>query len=79
MLVLSIIIFMFTNSLNYQKKYISSIFLNRIAILSLAISILLNFNTLYFQSIGKGLSIYNDLFHITLVSQSFLFNYYDYR
>ena len=69
MLVLYLFILMFTNSLNHLKKNIYSIFINRITILTLLVSILLTFNTLYFQSIGKGLSLYNDLFQVTALSQ----------
>ncbi len=69
MLVISIFIIMFTNTLNKQQKHINLIFLNRIIILSLLLSILLNLNTLDFQSIGKGLSLYNDLFQVTALSQ----------
>ena len=68
MLVLYLFILMFTNSLNHLKKNIYSIFINRITILTLLVSILLTFNTLYFQSIGKGIGIYNGLFIITLQS-----------
>jgi NADH-ubiquinone oxidoreductase chain 2 len=60
---------MLTNTINHHKKNIDLIFINRLTILTLLVSILLSFNTLYFQSIGKGITIYNDLFQITLQSQ----------
>lgn len=69
MLVLYIILIMLTNTINHHKKNIDSIFINRLTNLTLLVSILLSFNTLYFQSIGKGITIYNDLFQITLQSQ----------
>jgi multisubunit Na+/H+ antiporter MnhB subunit len=69
MLVISIILFMLTNTLNKQQKHINLVFLSRIVVLSLLVSIILNFNVLYFQSIGKGLSLYNDLFQTTILSQ----------
>ncbi len=69
MLVVCIILFMFTNSINNKQKYINLVFFNRIVVLSLIVTILLNINVLYFQSIGKGLSIYNDLFQVTILTQ----------
>jgi len=60
---------MLTNTLNKQQKHINLVFLNRVVVLSLLVSIFLNFNVLYFQSIGKGLSLYNDLFQTTILSQ----------
>lgn len=69
MLVLYIIILMFTNSINHLQKHIHSIFINRITIITLLISILFTFNTLYFQSIGKGISIYSGLYQTTAQSQ----------
>ena len=68
MLVLYIFILMFTNSINHLKKNIHSIFINRITIITLLISIYLTINTLYFQSIGKGISVYSGLFQITVQS-----------
>ena len=68
MLVLYIITLMFTNSINHLQKYIHSIFINRITIITLLFSIFLTFNTLYFQSIGKGISIYSGLFQSTVQS-----------
>lgn len=70
MLVLYIIILMFTNSINQLQKHIHSIFINRITIITLLVSILFTFNTLYFQSIGKGISIYSGLFQTTVQSHS---------
>jgi NADH-ubiquinone oxidoreductase chain 2 len=61
---------MFTNSLNHLQKNIHSIYINRITILTLLISILLSFNTLYFQSIGKGVGLYSGLFQITTQSNA---------
>ena len=69
MLVLYIIIIMFTNTLNTHIKNINPIYINRITALTLLVSILLNFNILYFQSIGKGVTLYSDLFQITAHSQ----------
>ena len=69
MLVISIFIIMFTNTLNKQQKHINLIFINRIIVLSLLLSIFLNLNILDFQSIGKGLSLYSDLFQVTALSQ----------
>src|ERR1700759_3657172 len=68
MLALYIFILMFTNSINHLKKNIHSIFINRITIITLLISIYLTINTLYFQSIGKGISVYSGLFQITVQS-----------
>jgi len=69
MLVLYIFILMFTNSINHIQKNIHSTFINRITILTLLLSLLYSYNTLYFQQIGKGLSIYSGLFQITVQSQ----------
>jgi NADH-ubiquinone oxidoreductase chain 2 len=69
MLVLYIIIIMFTNTLNTHIKNINPIYINRITALTLLVSIFLNFNILYFQSIGKGVTLYSDLFQITAHSQ----------
>lgn len=69
MLVLYIIIIMFTNTLNTRINNINPIYINRITALTLLVSILLNFNILYFQSIGKGVTLYSDLFQITAQSQ----------
>jgi NADH-ubiquinone oxidoreductase chain 2 len=60
---------MFTNTLNTHIKNINPIYINRITALTLLVSILLNFNILYFQSIGKGVTLYSDLFQITAHSQ----------
>jgi NADH-ubiquinone oxidoreductase chain 2 len=60
---------MFTNTLNTHIKNINPIYINRITALTLLLSILLNFNILYFQSIGKGVTLYSDLFQITAHSQ----------
>jgi hypothetical protein len=68
MLVLYILILMFTNSINHLQKHIHSIFINRITIITLLVSILFTFNTLYFQSIGKGISIFSGLFQTTVQS-----------
>jgi NADH-ubiquinone oxidoreductase chain 2 len=59
---------MFTNSINHLQKNIHSTFLNRITIITLFISIFYSLNTLYFQSIGKGISIYSGLYQITVQS-----------
>ena len=69
MLVISIFIIMFTNTLNKQQKHINLIYLNRIIILSVLLSFFLDLNILDFKSIGKGLSLYNDLFQVTVLSQ----------
>ena len=69
MLAILLIIIMFANSLNHLQKNIHSISINRITILTLIVTLLLNFNVLYFQSIGKGISIYNGLFQVTIQSQ----------
>ena len=68
MLVLCLILITFTNTINYKQKYIHSVFVKRITIISLVISIILDFNILYFQSIGNGISLYNDLFQITVIT-----------
>lgn len=60
---------MFTNSINYIQKNIHSTFINRITILTLLLSILYSYNTLYFQQIGKGISLYSGLFQSTVQSQ----------
>jgi NADH-ubiquinone oxidoreductase chain 2 len=59
---------MFTNSINHLQKNIHSTFINRITIITLLISVLFTFNTLNFQSIGKGISIYSGLYQITVQS-----------
>ena len=69
MLVLYIFILMFTNSINHLQKNIHSTFINRITVIALLISIFFTFNTLYFQSIGKGISLYSGLYQITVQSQ----------
>ena len=68
MLVLYIIILMFTNSINHLQKHIHSIFINRITTITLLSSILFTFNTLHFQIIGKGVSLYSGLFQTTVQS-----------
>ena len=68
MLVLYIFILMFTNSINHLQKNIHSTYINRITIITLLVSILYTFNTLYFQSIGKGISLYNGLYQATVQS-----------
>jgi len=68
MLVLYIFILMFTNSINHLQKNIHSTYINRITIITLLFSILYTFNTLYFQSIGKGISLYNGLYQTTVQS-----------
>jgi len=68
MLVLYIFILMFTNSINQIKKNIHSTYINRITIITLIISILFTINSLYFQSIGKGISLYSGLFQTTIQS-----------
>ena len=69
MLALYLFVLMFTNSINQIQKNIHSTFINRITILTLLLSILFTYNTLYFQAIGKGISIYSGLFQITIQSQ----------
>jgi NADH-ubiquinone oxidoreductase chain 2 len=69
MLVLYIFILMFVNSINNIQKNIHSTYINRITILTLFITIIYTYNTLYFQEIGKGISIYSGLFQITVQSQ----------
>jgi hypothetical protein len=69
MLALLLIIIMFANSLNQIEKNIHSISIARITVLSLVVTLALNLNTLYFQSIGKGISVFNGLFKITVQSQ----------
>jgi NADH-ubiquinone oxidoreductase chain 2 len=69
MLVIYIFILMFTNSINNLQKNIHSTFINRITILTLLLSIIYSYFTLYFQQIGKGISIYSGLFQITIQSQ----------
>jgi len=59
---------MFTNSINHLQKNIHSTYINRITIITLLYSILYTFNTLYFQSIGKGISLYNGLYQTTVQS-----------
>jgi NADH-ubiquinone oxidoreductase chain 2 len=59
---------MFTNSINHLQKNIHSTYINRITIITLLVSILYTFNTLYFQSIGKGISLYNGLYQATVQS-----------
>jgi NADH-ubiquinone oxidoreductase chain 2 len=59
---------MFTNSINHLQKNIHSTYINRITIITLLVSILYTFNTLYFQSIGKGISLYNGLYQATIQS-----------
>jgi len=59
---------MFTNSINKFSKNIHCTYINRITIITLLISILYTYNTLYFQSIGKGISLYNGLYQITVQS-----------
>lgn len=69
MLVLYLIILMFTNTLNTKQTNIHLIFINRVTVIIFFISILLNLNILYFQSIGKGISIYNGLFQVSIQTQ----------
>lgn len=69
MLAIYLFILMFTNSINQIQKNIHSTFINRITILTLFLSMLFTYNTLYFQLIGKGISIYSGLFQITIQSQ----------
>ena len=69
MLVLYIFILIFTISINYINKNIHSIYINRISILTILVSILLSINVLNFQAIGKGISMYSALFQIIVQSQ----------
>ena len=68
MLALYLFILMFTNSINYIQKNIHSTYVNRITIITLLVSILFTFNTLNFQSIGKGITLYSGLFQSTVQS-----------
>ena len=68
MLVLYIFILMFTNSINHIQKNIHSTYINRITIITLLVSIIYTYNTLHFQSIGKGISLYNGLYQSTIQS-----------
>ena len=69
MLVLYIFILIFTISIHHINKNIHSIYINRISILTILVSILLSINVLNFQAIGKGISMYSGLFQITVQSQ----------
>ena len=69
MLVISLLILLVSNSLTFLKKNINSIFLSRITSISLLYSVILTYNGLYFQSIGKGVGIFNGLFQITISTQ----------
>ena len=69
MLVISLLILLVSNSLTLIKKNINSIFLSRITSISLLYSVILTYNGLYFQSIGKGIGIFNGLFQITISTQ----------
>ena len=68
MLVFSLLILLVSNSLTLIKKNIHSIFINRITSITLLYSAYLTYNSLYFQSIGKGISLYNGLYQITVQS-----------
>ena len=69
MLVISLLILLVSNSLAFIKKNINSISINRIASITLIYSAILSYNSLYFQSIGKGIGIFNGLFQITISTQ----------
>ena len=69
MLVLYIFILMFINSINNIQKNIHSTYINRITILTLLLSIIYSYNIIYFQEIGKGISLYSGLFQTTIQSQ----------
>ena len=69
MLVISLLILLVSNSFIFFKKNINSIFLSRIISISLLYSVLITYNGLYFQSIGKGVGIFNGLFQITISTQ----------
>lgn len=69
MLVISLLILLVSNSLTFLKKNIHAIFINRITSIVLLYSALLTFNILNFQAIGKGIGIFNGLFHITIPTQ----------
>jgi len=59
---------MFTNSINHIQKNIHSTYVNRITIITLLVSILFTYNSLNFQSIGKGIPLYSGLFQSTVQS-----------
>jgi NADH-ubiquinone oxidoreductase chain 2 len=52
---------------------ISPLLLIRIATIALLYAAALSFNVVYIQSIGSGIGIFSGLFHVTLISQTFLY------
>ena len=73
MLVISLLILLVSNSLAFIKKNINSISINRIASITLIYSAILSYNSLYFQSIGKGIGISSYLFQNTNAISAMIF------
>nr|YP_009652985.1 hypothetical protein [Taiwanofungus camphoratus]QCG70023.1 hypothetical protein [Taiwanofungus camphoratus]UKQ56098.1 hypothetical protein [Taiwanofungus camphoratus]WRO45224.1 hypothetical protein [Taiwanofungus sp. YW-2023a] len=71
MIFLSILILIVAIALPSINKNISSALYLRIVSIILIYAGALAFNALYIQSIGSGIGIYSDLFHVTLASQLF--------
>jgi NADH-ubiquinone oxidoreductase chain 2 len=66
--VLTIFAFIIFFSLPYLKLFIHSIVLRRICAISFIYASVLNYNTLYIQSIGSGIGLYSGLFQVNILS-----------
>jgi NADH-ubiquinone oxidoreductase chain 2 len=66
--VLTIFTFIIYFSLSYLKLNIHSIILRRICAISFIYASVLNYNTLYIQSIGSGIGLYSGLFQVNILS-----------
>ena len=73
MLIFSILFLLLSNAVTLRRD--KSILFSRISIIILLYSILLAKNSLYMISIDRGIGIYSGLFHITSITQYFIYLY----
>jgi NADH-ubiquinone oxidoreductase chain 2 len=69
MILFSILILILAMALPSINTYLNSTQISRITSIVLLYAGVLSFNTIFIQSIGSGIGIYNGLFHVTVVSQ----------
>jgi len=69
MIFFSILILILAMALPSINNYLNSTQISRITSIVLLYAGVLSFNTIFIQSIGSGIGIYNGLYHVTVVSQ----------
>jgi len=69
MILFSILILILAMALPSINTYLNSSQISRITSIVLLYAGVLSFNTIFIQSIGSGIGIYNGLYHVTVVSQ----------